>query len=59
MPPRPGGIAGQAEADVVERRAVRVPGVLQRAVLEQQAGADGTDAGRRGGVEQLGEPVRR
>jgi hypothetical protein len=42
---------------MVERGAVRVPGVLQGAVLEQQAGADGTDIGRCGGVDHEIEPV--
>ena len=51
-----GAVAGTAEPDVVERRAIGVPGVLQRAVLEQQLGADRADA-RRAGIDHLRQPV--
>ena len=52
----PRGVAGQAEADVVERCAVGVAGVLQGAVLEHQLGADGADAVAAGVEHQL-QPV--
>jgi hypothetical protein len=52
----PGGIARQSEADVAGRGAVRVAGVLQGAVLEQQLGADRPDTVA-AGVDHLQQPI--